>query len=66
MIFILSIAFISSQQIRNKKPESHINVFENKDFAIFVISSEHAKILELTQYQKSDKALFIIYGDFQC
>ena len=35
----------------NKKPESHIKVFENKVFAIFVMSSEHTKILELTQYQ---------------
>ena len=28
--------------------------------------SEETKILELNQYQKSDKAPFIIYADFEC
>ena len=28
--------------------------------------SEDNKILELNQYQKSDKALFIIYADLEC
>ena len=30
------------------------------------MSSEDIKILELNQYQKSDKAPFIIYADLQC
>ena len=28
--------------------------------------SEHAKILEFNQYQKSDKVPFIIYVDLEC
>ena len=28
--------------------------------------SENTKILELNQYQKSDKATFIIYADLEC
>ena len=28
--------------------------------------SEDTKILEFNHYQKSDKALFIIYADFEC
>ena len=27
---------------------------------------EDTKILELNKYQKSDKATFIIYSDFEC
>ena len=30
------------------------------------MSSEHTKILEYNQYQKSDKAPFIIYADLEC
>ena len=30
------------------------------------ILSEDTKILEFNQYQKSDKALFIIYVDLEC
>ena len=30
------------------------------------MSSEGIKILEVNQYQKSDKAPFIIYADLQC
>ena len=32
---------------------------------LFVIPSEDAKILELIQYRKSDKAPFIIYADLE-
>ena len=28
--------------------------------------SEHAKILEFNQFQKSDKAQFIIHADLEC
>ena len=28
--------------------------------------SENTKILEFNQNQKSDKALFVIYADFEC
>ena len=30
------------------------------------MSSKDTKILEFNQYRKSDKALFIIYGDLEC
>ena len=30
------------------------------------MTSEDAKILEFDQYQKSDKALFILYADLEC
>ena len=38
----------------------------NKDFLNVNMPSEDTKILELNQYQKSDKALFIIYVDLEC
>ena len=38
----------------------------NKDFYNVVIPSEETKKLEFNQYQKSDKAPFIIYADLQC
>ena len=28
--------------------------------------SENSKILEFNQYQKSDRALFLIYADLEC
>ena len=31
-----------------------------------IMPSEDTKILEFNHYQKSDKALFIIYADFEC
>ena len=48
------------------KRESHKKVCENKDFCDVVMPSEDTKILELNQYQKSDKATFIIYADLEC
>ena len=41
-------------------------VCENKDFCNVIIPSENDKILEFNQYQKSDKAPFIIYADLEC
>ena len=46
-------------RIKNKL-EPHKKVCENKDFCDAVISSEVTKVLEFNQYQKSDKAPFII------
>ena len=37
------------------------DVFENTDFCNFVMLSEDTEILQFNQYQKFDKALFIIY-----
>ena len=37
-----------------------------KIFWYVIIPSDHTKILEFYQYQKSDKALFIIYEDLEC
>ena len=39
---------------------------ENKDFCNIIMPSEDTKILEFNQYQKSDKAPFIIYADLEC
>ena len=49
-----------------KKLESHKKLCENKDFCNVIIPFEDAKILEFNQYQKSDKAPFIIYADLEC
>ena len=46
------------------KIELHKRVCENKDFCNVIMPSEDPKILEFNQYQKSDKAPFIIYADF--
>ena len=47
------------------KRESHKKVCENKDFCSIEIPSEETKISEFNQYQKSDKAPFIIYADLE-
>ena len=45
----------------------HKKVCENKDFCNVVMpSSEDTEILEFNQYEKSDKAPFIIYADLEC
>ena len=49
-----------------KKIQSHKRVCENKDFCNVIMPSEDTKILEFNQYQKSDKAPFIIYADLEC
>ena len=48
------------------KLELHKQVCENKNFCSIRISSKDTKILKFNQYQKSDKAPFIIYGDLEC
>ena len=49
-----------------KKSQSHKKVYENKHLCNVVMPSEGTKILKLNQYQKSDKALFVIYADLDC
>ena len=49
-----------------KKHESHKKAFENQDFCNVIVPSEDNKILEFDQYQKFDKAPFIIYADLEC
>ena len=56
VIFIVWIAFILLQQKKNLK---------NKDFCNVIMLSKDNKILEFSQYQKSNKAPFIIYADLQ-
>ena len=63
MIFIVCIAFILA---RGKKIESRKRACENKDFCNVIMSFEDTKILEFNQYQKSNKAPFIIYADLAC
>ena len=48
------------------KRESRKKICENKDFYNVVIPFEDTELLELNQYQKSDKAPFIIYVDLEC
>ena len=48
------------------KLESHKRAYENKDLCNVIMSFEDTKILEFNQYQKSDKAPFIIYADLEC
>ena len=49
-----------------KKLESHKKLCENKDFYNRIMPSEDTKILEINQYQKSDKAPLIIYAHLEC
>ena len=50
----------------------HKKVRKNRDFCNVITPSEDIekkkkpKILELNQYQKSDKATFIIYAELEC
>ena len=48
------------------KLESHKKVCESKDFCNVIMSRENAETIEFNQYQKSDKAPFIIYADPEC
>ena len=41
------------------------NALENKYFCTMIITSEDTKIIEFNQYQKSDKASFIIHADLE-
>ena len=45
--------------------KSHKKACENKDFCSIIMPSQDTKILEFGQYQKSDKAPFIIYADLE-
>ena len=49
-----------------KKRESHKKVCGNNDFCNVIMPSKKSKILKFDQYQKSDKAPFIIYADLEC
>ena len=48
------------------KHESHKKVCENKDFCNLIMPSEDTKIFEFNQYQKSDRAPFIIHANIDC
>ena len=60
VIFILLIVFILLQQNLIKK------LCKNKDSCNVIITFEDTKILAFNQYQKSDKASFIICVDVEC
>ena len=62
MTFIVSIVFILLEQ----KTNLNRRACENKDFFNANMPSDNTKILEFSQYQKSDKVPFIIYADLQC
>ena len=44
----------------------HKRVCENKGSGNVIMLSEDTKILEFNQYQKSERAPFIIYADLEC
>ena len=48
------------------KFQSYKRLFENKDFFNIIMPFEDTKMLKFNQYQKSDKAPFIIYADLEC
>ena len=48
------------------KLKSHNKVIKNNDFFNIVVPSNDTKILEFSQYQKSDKAPFIVAADLEC
>ena len=56
--------FLHSFRIENKLKKKK-KVCKNKDFCNVILPSEDTKILELNQYQKSDKAPFLIYADLE-
>ena len=56
---------LHSFRIKNKL-ESHKRVCENKYFCNIIMPFEDTKRLEVHEYQKSDKAPFIIYADLEC
>ena len=47
------------------KLDSHKKVCKNKDFCDVAMHSQDTKILEFSQYQKSDKTTFIILKDLE-
>ena len=63
MDFIFLIVFIPLEQKTNL---NCVKMWESKDFCNVIMSFEDTKILELSQYQKSDKAPFIIYAYLEC
>ena len=56
---------LNSFRTKNKL-ESQKRLYENKDFCNIIMPSEDTKILEFNQYQKFDKAPFVIYADLDC
>ena len=63
VILIVSIAFIPLEQKTNfNRIKEHVKI---KIFNV-IMPFEDTKILEFNQYQKSDKAPFIIYADLEC
>ena len=52
--------------VTENKRESHEKLCENKGFCNVAMHSGETKILAFNQYQKSDKASFIIYAELEC
>ena len=57
--------FFHSITTENKR-ESHKKLCESNDFCNVVMPFEDTKILDFDQYQKFDKATFVIYADLEC
>ena len=60
----ITINFIS---FKDDNDEEHVKYLKrDKDFCNVTMPSEDTKMLELNQYQKSDKAPFVISADLEC
>ena len=56
---------LSSFFSTENKRKSRKRVCENKDFCNIVMPSQGTKLLEFNQYQRSEKAPFIIYVNLE-
>ena len=62
----LLLSQMSSFFLTEKKCESHKKVWGNKIFySVKMASEDTTKILEFNEYDKSEKAQFIIYADLE-
>ena len=59
MVLSESLAFFCTEN----KLESHRKVYENKVLFNVIMFFEDTKLIEFNQFQKSDRARFIIYAE---
>ena len=64
VIFIVWIFFVLWKQKTNLNRNKKIKIFIT--FPLIIITSENTKILEFSQYLKSDKSSFVSYADPEC
>ena len=59
------IVCLHSFRRKNKLKKSHKKSQKNKDYCNVIMPSKNTEILEFNQNQKSNKAPFIVYTDFE-